>query len=390
MRLRSIVVVVKAESAGGTPPDRPNAQIANFLETDFPRQRLSNYVHSATMDPHLPETRFAQPMNDIESIEPISMLKPRRKIVGMSAILLPMASPDAIDWDGFDAHVARTYDAGLTPAINMDTGYGHLLNDSTRLETLERTRSIGGGRDYVAGAFVGDSPGDDFNPDAYRAGMDQIQSSGGTPILFQSYGLAHGSDEQIVENYQSLSTSCDSFYAFELGTVFAPFGNIYSLNVYEQLMGIDNCLGAKHSSLSRDLEWQRLILRDQKRPDFKVLTGNDLAIDMVMYGSDYLLGLSTFAPDAFAARDAMWESGDPGFYELNDLLQYLGAFGFRPHVPAYKHDAAMFLKLRNQIKTDLTFPGSPERPESDRETLLPILNDIEKKLGNPTHSPLVA
>lgn len=45
---------------------------------------------------------------------------------------------------------------------------------------------------------------------------------------------------------------------------------------------------------------------------------------MVMYGSDYLLGLSTFAPDYFAKRDAYWESGDPRFYELNDLLQYLG------------------------------------------------------------------
>ena len=37
------------------------------------------------------------------------------------------------------------------------------------------------------------------------------------------------------------------------------------------------------------------------RPDFLVLTGNDLAIDMVMYGSDYLLGLSTFAPDVVRA-----------------------------------------------------------------------------------------
>ena len=39
----------------------------------------------------------------------------------------------------------------------------------------------------------------------------------------------------------------------------------------------------------------------QMRPDFLVFTGNDLAIDMVMYGSDYLLGLSTFAPDLFAS-----------------------------------------------------------------------------------------
>ncbi len=57
--------------------------------------------------------------------------------------------------------------------------------------------------------------------------------------------------------------------------------------------------------------------------------GNDLAIDMVMYGSDYLLGLSTFAPDAFALRDHHWASGDERFFELNDVLQYLGAFGNR-------------------------------------------------------------
>ena len=66
------------------------------------------------------------------------------------------------------------------------------------------------------------------------------------------------------------------------------------------------CIGTKHSSLDRMLEWERLRLRDETRPDFMVLTGNDLGIDMVMYGSDYLLGLSTFAPDLFAKRDAMW------------------------------------------------------------------------------------
>ena len=70
-------------------------------------------------------------------------------------------------------------------------------------------------------------------------------------------------------------------------------------------------------------------MRDERRPDFNVFTGNDLAVDMVMYGSDYLLGLSTFAPDVFAKRDHLWETGDPAFHELNDALQYLGFFAFR-------------------------------------------------------------
>ena len=141
-------------------------------------------------------------------------------------------------------------------------------------------------------------------------------------------------------------------------------------------MQIPNCLGAKHSSLSRELEWQRLQQRDQQRPDFLVLTGNDLAIDMVMYGSDYLLGLSTFSPEAFALRDKMWLEGNPEFYELNDLLQYLGAFAFRPKVPAYKHNAAMFLKLRGKIACDLTYPGADQRPASDREVLASIADQL--------------
>ena len=98
---------------------------------------------------------------------------------------------------------------------------------------------------------------------------------------------------------------------------------------------------------------------------------------MVMYGSDYLLGLSTFAPDLFARRDALWESGNPAFYELNDLLQYLGFFAFRSPVPAYKHSAAMFLKLRGWIGNDDTHPGSTRRPDWDRE----VLREIAERIG---------
>jgi hypothetical protein len=142
------------------------------------------------------------------------------------------------------------------------------------------------------------------------------------------------------------------------------------------MLEIPQCVGAKHSSLSREAEWDRLTLRDEVRPEFQVLTGNDLAIDMVMYGSDYLLGLSTFAPEAFAARDRMWESGDPAFYELNDLLQYLGNFTFRPPVPGYRHDAAMWFELRGWAGTDRTPPGVPRRPPADRA----VLADIAQRL----------
>jgi hypothetical protein len=159
--------------------------------------------------------------------------------------------------------------------------------------------------------------------------------------------------------------------------MFAHFGKIYDLDVYAGMLGVPQCIGAKHSSLNRELEWQRIQLRDERRPDFKVFTGNDLAIDMVIYGSDYLLGLSTFAPDLFAKRDAMWATGDAAFFELNDLLQYLGFLAFRPPVPAYKHSAAQFLKLRGWIQSNQTHPNSPARPESD----IAILEDIVNRLG---------
>jgi len=113
------------------------------------------------------------------------------------------------------------------------------------------------------------------------------------------------------------------------------------------------------------------------RPEFRVLTGNDLAIDMVVYGSDYLLGLSTFAPEHFALRDQFWADEDPRFYELNDLLQYLGLFAFRAPVPAYKHSAAQFLALRGRIGFGAGPPDAPRRPDSD----LPILRDIAARLS---------
>jgi dihydrodipicolinate synthase/N-acetylneuraminate lyase len=311
---------------------------------------------------------------------PLKMLRPKRRITGMSAILLPFLEDGRVDWDGFCGHVRRTADAGLTPAVNMDTGYAHLIDADTRLRALDLTRQTLGRRPFVAGAFVADRPGDPFNADAYAGQIERIRHFGGVPVIFQSFGLTGLEEEKIVDAYAEIARRADRFIAFELGQMFAPFGRVYSLETYRRVMQVPQCIGAKHSSLSRALEWERLALRDRVRPDFLVLTGNDLAIDMVMYGSDYLLGLSTMAPDLFARRDALWAAGDPGFVEINDVLQYLGHFAFRPPVPAYKHTAAQFLKLRGWIGCDRTHPKSPQRPASDIEILRPIVERIEELL----------
>lgn len=308
--------------------------------------------------------------------DPFKLLKPKRKIKGYSAILLPFLENGNIDWDGFCNHVKRTHDNGLVPAINMDTGYGNFLDDSTKEEVLKQTRAVLGKGSFIAGAFVADQPGAIFNPAGYRSAIEQIHRHQGLPVIFQSFGLTSLDNKGLISAYREIGNVAPQFFAFELSTQFAPFGKIYDLNTYRELLQIPACLGAKHSSLNRMLEWQRLVLRNQTRLDFMVFTGNDLAIDMVMYGSDYLLGLSTFAPDAFALRDKMWEMGDPQFHELNDLLQYLGFLTFRNPVPAYKHSAAQFLKLKGWIKTNKTHPRSPERPESD----IPLLQDIASRI----------
>ena len=300
---------------------------------------------------------------------------PGRTITGMSAILLPYLDPTTVDWASLDSHIARTHEAGLTSAVNMDTGYVQLLDADTRTRVLDRASAITES-DFVAGAFVADGPGAAFSLDAYLRSAEQITARGGLPVIFPSHGLNDHGDAAWLDAHGQLADHIERFIGFELGPMFVPYGRIVSLDTYRGLLEITQCIGAKHSSLERQLEWDRLALRDKVRPDFMVLTGNDLAIDMVMYGSDYLLGLSTFAPDKFAERDRLWEMEDPGFHQLNDVLQYLGHFTFRPPVPAYRHSAAVFLQMRGWTDSDAVPTSAPTRPDSDRE----ILRDIGEQL----------
>ena len=299
---------------------------------------------------------------------------PGRKIEGMSAVLLPFDARGGIDFDAFTQNFQRTLAAGLEPAVNMDTGYTNLLTADERRAVLQAATAAANGARFVAGAFVEGERGEPA--EAYRKAIAEIEAAGGLPILFQCSAIKRMSSPQIVDFYRSIAKDCAQFLLFELGEMFAPFGSIYALETVRELMQLPQIIGMKHSSLDRELEWERLAVRDEIRPEFKVYTGNDLAIDMVIYGSDYLLGLSAFAPEAFAARDAWWEASDPRFYELNDLLQYLGFFAFRPPVPAYKHTAAQFLHLRGRIATNRTHPQAQTRPESD----LAILTDISDRL----------
>lgn len=307
-------------------------------------------------------------------------LRLRRAVTGMSAILLPVTTEGAPDWDGFAGHVERTHAVGLTPAVNMDTGYAQLIDDATRARALALAGSLTHGS-FVAGAFVADDDGDPFDLDAHVAAMAQVRDAGGTPVVFPSHGLNALDGRRWVAAHEAMAEHVDRFIGFELGPMFVPYGRIHALDDWCGLLDIEACIGAKHSSLRRQPEWDRLVRRDAVRPEFLVLTGNDLAIDMIMWGSDYLLGLSTFAPDAFARRDALWAAGDARAYELGDLLQHLGELTFRAPTPGYRHDAAMFLALRGWIDHDGVWPGAPTRPTWDRELLESIAGRLEDLLA---------
>ena len=142
-------------------------------------------------------------------------------------------------------------------------------------------------------------------------------------------------------------------------------------------MDVPELMGLKHSSLDRLKEIERLVLRDARRPDFRIYTGNDLGINMIEYGSDYLLGLATFTPEKFAERDQLWESGDARYYELSDSLQHLGNVAFRQPIPAYKHSAAIFLNLIGRVPSDRTHSKSPTRPVWEAD----ILRSCAQRLG---------
>jgi 4-hydroxy-tetrahydrodipicolinate synthase len=207
--------------------------------------------------------------------------------------------------------------------------------------------------------------------------MDTIVALGGIPILFQTSRLHGKTPGEKIAAYRAAASGYSRVLAFELGGMFAPNGEIFDQETFLGLMEIPEIKGLKHSSLNRLVELERLSLRDAHRPDFRIYTGNDLGINMIEYGSDYLLGLATFASEKFAERDRLWEAGDAAYYALSDALQHLGNVAFRESVPAYKHSAAVFLHLLGRAPSSLTHSKSAQRPEWEPE----IMRDCARRLG---------
>jgi dihydrodipicolinate synthase/N-acetylneuraminate lyase len=302
--------------------------------------------------------------------------KLHREVQGIAAALLPYETNGQVAVVAFQRHLAATHRAGLMNAVNMDTGYVNYLSDAERLEVLGWTReALGENVPFVAGAYIEGGDGDVVA--LYRKQMEAIVRMGGIPILFQTARLHGKPSSEKVATYQAVCRGYVHVLGFELGRMFAPNGEIFDTDTVLGLMDIPELKGIKHSSLDRLVELERLALRDARRPEFRIYTGNDLGINMIEYGSDYLLGLATFAPEKFAERDRLWKTGDAAYYALSDALQYLGNVAFREPVPAYKHSAAAFLHLTGRIPSMRTHPKSPERPAWEPE----MLRSCAQRLG---------
>jgi len=60
---------------------------------------------------------------------------------------------------------------------------------------------------------VGDAPGAPFDRDGYRRAVAEITARGGTPVIFQSYGLTSLPDAELIAAYELIGHECDSFIA---------------------------------------------------------------------------------------------------------------------------------------------------------------------------------
>jgi len=315
-------------------------------------------------------------MSDPGSLESAwRRLTPRRPH-GIAALLLPHDREGRPDLDAFATLLERTRASGLDVAVNMDTGFGDRLDPKARIRVLDATRAtLGPGVPYYAGAYP---RAGGARPEDWHAGLDAIVARGGRPVVVQSRAM-HGLGPAAKAAFYAGITKAapEGALGFELSPAFAPHGEIWDDETFARILEIEGLKGSKHSSLDRALELRRLAARDAARPDYRLYTGNDLAIDLVAAGSDYLLGLATFAPGCFALRDAALAAGDVAFLARNDALQHLGNVGFRAPIPAYKHAAAQFLHIVGWLDHDAVHPDAPRRPGSDRI----LLFDCARRLG---------
>src|ERR671936_379936 len=78
--------------------------------------------------------------------------KPRRRVWGIAAALLPCQPDGRVAVESFQRHLWHTANAGLMNAVNMDTGYVNYLSIEQQRSVLQWTREgLGRSASFVAG-----------------------------------------------------------------------------------------------------------------------------------------------------------------------------------------------------------------------------------------------
>jgi len=147
-------------------------------------------------------------------------------VKGLAAALLPFDDRGAVAVEAFQHHLLRTHSAGLTNAVNMDTGYINYLSEQEQQLVLEWTReALPANTKFVAGAYIERLEGDLVT--LYRRKIDQIIEHGGTPIIIQTARLHHQPAREKIKCYREICRGYDEVLAFELSPVFAANGEIF-------------------------------------------------------------------------------------------------------------------------------------------------------------------
>jgi dihydrodipicolinate synthase/N-acetylneuraminate lyase len=290
-------------------------------------------------------------------------LTPGRTIDGVAALPVWLGVSRRLDLAGLAARIEATFAAGLTPAVNLHAGAVDVLGPEERTDILTTAAGVARGRRFIAGT----RPTTDAAPLSVRYGraVDAIARQGGTPLLLPIRELATLDGDALAYLWRQATAGHRGVLIVEMAGEFGMAADPYSPDVVTRLTDVGSLGGLVHATLDRAAEWARVEARDITRPEFRIYSGHERALDMVSYGSDYLLAGAGCAPEAFAARDRAWRAGDSLAFDLNDVLQAAGSLMFRAPIGAARHAALQWLHARGVLDAPVPVPGVALRPESD-------------------------
>jgi hypothetical protein len=206
-------------------------------------------------------------------------------------------------------------------------------------------------------------------------------------MLWPCAELTSLDEDAVAEVHRAATTGELGAIAVEIAPALLAGGRIYSLDLFQRLTDVPTLGGLFHASHSRVSEWYRIEARDARRPEFRLYSGHELAIDMTAYGSDYLLAGAGLLPNAFRIRDRLWTDGDARVTDLHDALQYICSVTHRAPIAAARHAAVQVLSLCGVSSGASPHPGSARRPNTDRDLLRNALERLDALLQSVSVEP---